>query len=56
MYIEIIDLPEDFCDGKTSEELIAYLRNNGTSLKKSSANMIILELLQRLVDKNKSET
>lgn len=45
----VVYLPTNFCAGKTDEELIDTLKNVPISPK--SGNMIVAELLERLVKK-----
>ena len=48
-----IYLPSDFCEGKSDEELFEILKNRTVSV--GSGNMIVLELLERLLERIKKK-
>ena len=51
-----INLCENFCEGKTNEELIKVLKSYKVRLSLYSGNMIVCELLERLIKNQKGES
>lgn len=46
-----VQIPEDFCEGRTNKELFDYLEKE-IYLSKSSGNKILIELLKRALKEN----
>ena len=46
---KVKQLPDDWCEGKSSDELMRMLNAQGEVLSLHSGNMIVCEILNRLV-------